>query len=604
MQAIILAAGMGRRLGELTRTQTKCMVEVNGTRLIDRLLSQLSALPLTRIVIVVGYQAEGLCAHISEQFPELNIEYVMNDIFDRTNNIYSLALAKDKLLEDDTLLIESDLILDSRIFRLLLDNEWPNLALVAKYESWMDGTMVRLDDDGCITSFVPKSSFRYDESALYYKTVNVYKFSREFLRTRYVPFLEVYVRAMGDNEYYEQVLRVLTFLDRTDLKALSIGNLKWYEIDDIQDLDIAETLFAEGEDLWRSYSRRFGGFWRFPGMLDFNYLVNPYFPSARLKQELFANFDALLTQYPSGMKVNALLAGKYFGISQDYTVPGNGAAELIKAVVERTPGRLGVVYPTFEEYPNRKNADELVVFHPSNADFAYTADDLMTFFADKRLSMLLLINPDNPSGNFIPRADVLRLERWCEDRGIRLLVDESFMDFASCYPEGSLLQDETLEAHPSMIVMKSISKSYGVPGLRLGVLASADRSLIEAVRRDVSIWNINSFGEYYMQIYGKYEDDYRRACQQFQDERTRFCRELQTIPFLRVIPSEANYFLCEITDRFTSSELAILLIKRENILIKDCGYKKAFEGKHYVRIAVRDTKDNDRLINALRELIS
>ena len=135
MQAIILAAGMGRRLGELTRTQTKCMVEVNGTRLIDRLLSQLSALPLTRIVIVVGYQAKGLCAHISEQFPELNIEYVMNDIFDRTNNIYSLALAKDKLLEDDTLLIESDLILDSRIFRLLLDNEWPNLALVAKYES-------------------------------------------------------------------------------------------------------------------------------------------------------------------------------------------------------------------------------------------------------------------------------------------------------------------------------------------------------------------------------------------------------------------------------------------------------------------------------------
>ena len=176
------------------------------------------------------------------------------------------------------------------------------------------------------------------------------------------------------------------------------------------------------------------------------------------------------------------------------------------------------------------------------------------------------------------------------------------MDFASCYPEGSLLQDETLEAHPSMIVMKSISKSYGVPGLRLGVLASSDRSLIEAVRRDVSIWNINSFGEYYMQIYGKYEDDYRRACQQFQDERTRFERELRSIPFLRVIPSEANYFLCEITDRFTSSELAILLIKRENILIKDCGYKKAFEGKHYVRIAVRDTKDNDRLINALREL--
>ena len=409
MQAIILAAGMGRRLGELTRKQTKCMVKVGATRLIDRLLNQLSTLPLTRIVVVVGYQADGLRAHIDANFPDLNIEYVVNEIYDRTNNIYSLALAREQLMEDDTLLIESDLILDERLFPLLLDNEWPNLALVAKYESWMDGTMVRLDDDGCITSFVPKSSFRFEECDQYYKTVNVYKFSREFLCTKYVPFLEVYVKSMGENEYYEQVLRVLTFLDRTDLKALPIHDLKWYEIDDIQDLDIAETLFAEGEDLWRSYSRRFGGFWRFPGMLDFNYLVNPYFPSPRLKQELLSSFDALLTQYPSGMQVNSLLAGKYFGISQDYAVPGNGAAELIKVVMERTPGRLGVVYPTFEEYPNRKEADELVIFQPSNADFSYTADDLMRFYADKELVMLLLITPDNPSGNHIPRADVLRL---------------------------------------------------------------------------------------------------------------------------------------------------------------------------------------------------
>lgn len=602
MQAIILAAGMGRRLGELTRNQTKCMVEVGGIRLIDRLLTQLSHLPLTRVVIVVGYQAEGLRQHIGDRYPDLNIEYVENELYDRTNNIYSLALAREQLVEDDTLLIESDLILDERLFSLLLNNPWPNLALVAKYESWMDGTMVRLDEDLCITSFVPKSSFRYEERDQYYKTVNIYKFSRDFLRTKYVPFLEVYMRTVGENEYYEQVLRVLTFLDRTELKALPIGDEHWYEIDDIQDLDIAETLFAEGEDLWRSYSRRFGGFWRFPGMLDFNYLVNPYFPSVRLKQELMASFDALLTQYPSGMQVNSLLAGKYLGIAPDLVVPGNGAAELIKVVMEQTPGRLGVVYPTFEEYPNRKNAEDLVIYTPTNTDFAYSAEDLMQFYADKQLAMLLLINPDNPSGNYIPRSDVLRLLSWCEARKVRLLVDESFVDFARCYPDGTLLNDVLLRAHPSLIVMKSISKSYGVPGLRLGVLATADSGLIQIIRREVSIWNINSFGEYYMQIYGKYETDYHRACRMFREERDRFEAELRRISFLRVIPSEANYFLCEVTDRFTSSELAILLIKRDNILIKDCGYKKAFAGKHYVRIAVRDTADNDRLLNALRAL--
>ena len=602
MQAIILAAGMGRRLGELTRNQTKCMIEVGGVRLIDRMLTQLQALPLTRVVIVVGYQGDGLRRHIADRYPDLNIEYVENELYDRTNNIYSLALARQQLMEDDTLLIESDLILDERLFPLLLDNPWPNLALVAKYQSWMDGTMVRLDEDLCITSFVPKSSFHYEERDQYYKTVNVYKFSRDFLRTKYVPFLEVYMRTVGDNEYYEQVLRVLTFLDRTELKALPIGDEHWYEIDDIQDLDIAETLFAEGEDLWRSYSRRFGGFWRFPGMLDFNYLVNPYFPSARLKAELMASFDALLTQYPSGMAVNSLLAGKYLGLAPDLVVPGNGAAELIKVVMEQTPGRLGVVYPTFEEYPNRKESADLVIYTPANADFAYTADDLMEFYADKSLAMLLLINPDNPSGNYIPRPEVLRLLSWCEQQGVRLLVDESFVDFARCYPDGTLLSDDLLRAHPSLIVMKSISKSYGVPGLRLGVLASADGELIRTIRHEVSIWNINSFGEYYMQIYGKYEADYHRACRLFREERDRFEAELRRISFLRVIPSEANYFLCEVTDRFTSAELAILLIKRDNILIKDCGYKKAFAGKHYVRIAVRDTADNDRLLRALRAL--
>ena len=111
MQAIILAAGMGRRLGELTSQNTKCMVKVNGVSLIDRLLGQLSRLALNRVVIVVGYKGQELKDYIGQRYAErLKIEYVENPVYDRTNNIYSLALAKDQLQEDDTLLIESDLI--------------------------------------------------------------------------------------------------------------------------------------------------------------------------------------------------------------------------------------------------------------------------------------------------------------------------------------------------------------------------------------------------------------------------------------------------------------------------------------------------------------
>ena len=604
MQAIILAAGMGRRLGEYTRDNTKCMLPVNGVRLIDRVLGQLSQLGLSRVVIVVGYKGQNLIDYIGHRYDDrLKIEYVNNPVYDKTNNIYSLSLAKDKLQEDDTLLIESDLIFDDSLFRMILDNPYPNLALVDKYETWMDGTMVRIDEDNNIVNFIPKKAFKYKDVDSYYKTVNIYKFSREFSQNKYVPFLEAYSKALGNNEYYEQVLRVITLLDNAELKALPITNgAKWYEIDDVQDLDIAETLFADKSKLMQRYNMRFGGHWRFPKLLDFCYLVNPYFPTAHMKDELRANFDILLSEYPSGMYVNSLIAAKYFDIRQEYTVVGNGAAELIKSLMERVEGRIGVVYPTFQEYPNRKEQTEIVGFMPNNDDLAYTADDLIRFYADKQLSTLLLINPDNPSGNFIPMVDVLRLATWCKERGIFFVVDESFVDFSEDFHNNSLLHNEILQAYPNLAVMKSISKSYGVPGLRLGILASSDEELINWMKHDVSIWNINSFAEFYMQIFGKYQKDYDRACQKFIAERERFMARLTDIPFLRVIPSQANYFLCQITEKYTSEELTRHLLMDFNILIKDCDNKDGLKNKNYVRIAVRDQKDNDTLVDALKTL--
>lgn len=604
MQAIILAAGMGRRLGEYTRDNTKCMLPVNGVRLIDRVLGQLSQLGLSRVVIVVGYKGQNLIDYIGHRYDDrLKIEYVNNPVYDKTNNIYSLSLAKDKLQEDDTLLIESDLIFDDSLFRMILDNPYPNLALVDKYETWMDGTMVRIDEDNNIVNFIPKKAFKYKDVDSYYKTVNIYKFSREFSQNKYVPFLDAYSKALGNNEYYEQVLRVITLIDNAELKALPITNgAKWYEIDDVQDLDIAETLFADKDEFMYRYNMRFGGHWRFPKLLDFCYLVNPYFPTAHMKDELRANFDILLSEYPSGMYVNSLIAAKYFDIRQKYTVVGNGAAELIKSLMERVEGRIGVVYPTFQEYPNRKEQTEIIGFTPDNDDLTYTADDLIRFYADKQLSTLLLINPDNPSGNFIPIADVLRLAAWCKERGIFFVVDESFVDFSEDFRNNSLLHNEILQAYPNLAVMKSISKSYGVPGLRLGILASSDEELINWMKHDVSIWNINSFAEFYMQIFGKYQKDYDRACQKFIAERKRFMARLTDIPFLRVIPSQANYFLCQITEKYTSEELTRRLLMDFNILIKDCDNKDGLKNKNYVRIAVRDQKDNDTLVEALKTL--
>ena len=604
MQAIILAAGMGKRLGELTKNNTKCMVSVNGERLIDRMLTQLSSRSLSRVVIVVGYKKDELISHIGDRYDDrIKIEYVHNDIYDKTNNIYSLALAKQYMLEEDTLLLESDLIFDDNMLELIINNPYPNLALVAKYETWMDGTMVRISEDNDIMSFIPKKAFKYSEIEHYYKTCNIYKFSREFSSTQYVPFLEAYSKAMGNNEYYEQVLRVLTALDRSDLKALPITNEKWYEIDDVQDLDIAATMFSSEGELLSKYYRRYGGYWRFPQLKDYCYLVNPYYPSSKMKDELRANFDVLLTEYPSGMYVNSLLAGKYFGISQDYVVVGNGAAELIKSYIENhVKDNIGIIYPTFEEYPNRVLAERIIKYVPDNADFSYTAKDIQTFYADKELSAILLINPDNPSGNFIPMAELLPLIEWAHERGITMIVDESFVDFTNDFANNSLLHNSVLEAHSNLVVVKSISKSYGVPGLRLGILASGSIDLITRLKKEVAIWNINSFAEFYMQIFGKYEKDYTIACQRFIEERSIFFEELKAVSYLRIVPSQANYFLCEVTDKYTATELTQLLLKQYNILVKDCGTKSAFVDKEYIRIAIRDRVDNAFFVKALKEL--
>lgn len=376
MQVIILAAGMGKRLGELTQNNTKCMIRVNGVTLIERVLDQFSKLKLNKVIMVIGYKGEELRSFIGDSYKGLPIEYITNPIYDKTNNIYSLSLAKEQLQQDDTLLIESDLIFEDKVL------------------------------------------------------------------------------------------------------------------------------------------------------------------------------DKILS----------------------------------------------------DPFPNRMQEDKVIAYVPQNKDFSYTADDLMAFFAVREVAAILLINPDNPSGNYISKVDVVHLAKWCKDKKVTLVVDESFVDFSEQSVDNTLLTNEILEENPNLVVVKSISKSYGVPGLRLGVLASSNLLLIDRVRKNVPIWNINSFAEFYMQIFNKYEQDYKQACRLFIRERDRFYVDLQQIGYLRIIPSQANYFLCEVISKYSSKELTELLLNEYNILIKDCGTKKAFRNGEYIRIAVRSTLDNQRLIDALKEL--
>ncbi len=597
---------MGKRLRELTKSNAKCMVKVCNVPLIERMLRQLDERNMSRIILVVGYKKEGLMDFVKSLDLKTEIVFVENEAYETTNNIYSLSLAGTYMSAEDTLLLESDSVMEGAVLDKILDDPYPNLALIARPESWMDGAVVSLDADGNISRFVSTDNFRYGSMKEYYKTANIYKFSREFLVDTYIPFLEAYAKAFGHTQYYESVLKVIAFQQRPVIKALELTTERWYEINDIQDLDIAETIFASGDEKLSKYMKRYGGYWRYPKLYDFCYLVNPYFPNERFIDEMKANFDTLIREYPSGMAVNSLLAGKFFGLSAETVVVGNGTSELIKSLMEHVPemqGKIGMIYPTFEEYPHRMDESDVIPFPGMGEDFDYQADALMSFYDDKDIAALLLVNPDNPSGHFICLSDLLKMADWAEKKGCLLVIDESFVDFADCEEKTSLLEQEIIDSHPALLVIKSISKSFGVAGLRLGILASANKKIIDFMKKDVAIWNINSFAEYYMQIIEKYHDDYEDAMARFMDVRKRYMAKLRSIENLKVYPTQANYVLCFIKKGPTSRELADILLNKYNILIKDLSTKTGFDGGNYIRLAVKTDEENEVLVEALKEVL-
>ncbi|HPM35652.1 MAG TPA: aminotransferase class I/II-fold pyridoxal phosphate-dependent enzyme, partial [Spirochaetota bacterium] len=488
---------------------------------------------------------------------------------------------------------------ESLIDSLLDTDAGQSMVLVSKYKSWMDGTVIELDDNYEIKNFVGKKDFKYADVDKYYKTVNIYKFTKSFVTKSYLPFLQAYITYMGKNDYYEQVLSVINFVNKTGLKACVISDdALWYEIDDKQDYDIASALFAESDQL-EKFQSRYGGYWRFPTVKDFCYLVNPYFPNENLKNEIKHNFDTLISEYPSGLNVQNLLISKMFGVNQKYVVTGNGAAELINALMNSFEGIVGITAPTFNEYPERVHPDKIRYMNVSYPDYNYGINELKKFCSE--IDMLILINPDNPSGNFINKNDLIELITFCKNNQKLIVVDESFVDFSQEGEKNSIICDEIVSQYGNLVIVKSISKSYGVPGIRLGTAVTSNKDILDKIKSYISIWNINSFGEYFLQIIGKYKSNYTDACSKIAAERDRFFEELKKITFLRPLPSQANYFLCEVTGKCTSTELTRMLLKKNSILIKDLYGKRGFKEKQFIRIAVRNKEDNDFLLKAMME---
>ena len=602
MQAIILADVQVNNINEQKNNNLKCMTEINGVTLIERMLKQLDSCNLDRIVIVDGYLNNLLEQFISTLSLNTPIQYIYNDKYLETGNIYSIYLAKEILCKTDFLIIDSNLMLDDQIITDLIKDNRDAIAVLDQYKSWMTGKTVELNDKKEIIGFQRNNEINHLTLKKSFKTVGIYKFSAQYFKKYFLPYLETYLKVAGEKEYIEIIIEILGLALNLKVNSYFINSNRWYAINDIQDIDLASTLFSEDEELVaEKMFGSWGGYWRYPKYLDYFYLVTPYYPTKELVEELKANFEDLLFQYPSGMKVNSLLAAKEFNVKQENIVIGNGAAELIKSIMTTITGRTGFIKPTFEEYPNRLTKEEHVDFYVTSDDFTYNAEDIIHYFKDKEIKNLILVNPENPSGNYINKKSMRKLLEWTKEQDIKLIIDESFVDFVD-EEDPTLIKQEILDEFNNLDVIKSISSSYGVPGLRLGILASSDSTTIAWMKKDVSIWNINSFAEFYMQVAGKYRKDYENALACFREERISFQNALADIAGIRVIPSQSNYIMVELLNGIDAEWLKQKMLIDEEIFIKTLG-KKIKNGKNYLRLAIRDHSDNTRFIEALKRVL-
>ena len=604
-RAVILAAGRGDRLQPLTATVPKCLVEVNGEPLIARALCALAACGLQEIVIVIGHLGEAIRARIGERFAGLDICYVEAPHYDTTNNIRSLWDARG-YFDEDILLLEADVIFDDEVIAALLRQPGSSIA-VAPYHSALSGTVVRRDEQARVVSFHLNADQQagFDPTGTY-KTVNISLLRAGLLRDQLLPRLNHLIEDGQVQEYYERTFRDF-IADGTvsDLATVDVSGSRWYEIDDQRDLDAAEFLFLERDAQFDRIQRLHGSYWRY-GFVDHSYLYNMYFPPDAMLQDLQGDLREIVTNYPVGQTELARLVAGWTGANADQFVVANGAAELIKILGNDFLGNLAIPTPSFNEYEEVIAANRLHRLPLAPPSFDLDVANLIEFAIARGCDTVVIVSPNNPTARSVPRAHLLRAARELEAHGCRLIVDESFVEFARAGQDGSV--EPFVEAHPNLAVLKSLSKVMGIAGLRIGYLHSADREFIHAVRAQLPIWNLNGLAEAFLRAVDLYRHEFRTSCELTRAASQDLYERLQALPGLHPIEPDANFVLCELEADSSgvppdAQGFARRLYVEHNILIKDCAAKSMPEANRYLRVAARTPVENRRLVEALSLLL-
>jgi histidinol-phosphate/aromatic aminotransferase/cobyric acid decarboxylase-like protein len=358
--------------------------------------------------------------------------------------------------------------------------------------------------------------------------------------------------------------------------------------------------YSAAQERYNFVSSQHGGYWRHD-FIDHNYLYNLYFPPEDFFTHITRNIHQLVLNYPVAQKDLAGLVGDLISQPPERIVVGNGAAELIK-IIAGMGRKLIVPVPSFNEYANASLTGNVVEFDLELPSFQLDVDKFAAEAIRCKAGLAVVVSPNNPTSLLVPKDQLIRLLNKLADHDCMLIVDESFMDFAKDRNKETL--EAEIEKYPNLAIFKSMSKAYGICGIRIGYMLTDNSEFAAKIRQGLHIWNINGFAEEFLRLAPQYRQAFIASCSRVKADRDKFYEQLQEIPGMIVYPPDANYIFCRLPDHAASGpELTEKLFVKHNIYIKHCQGKTMPESDRYLRIASRTQAENRKLVEVLRELI-
>lgn len=342
------------------------------------------------------------------------------------------------------------------------------------------------------------------------------------------------------------------------------------------------------------------GYEKARGIIDFCFIANPYYPTPAMLKDLQENLPSLIKSYPSS---NPLMSqknlAKVLRVNPENLLIGNGASELITLINETLIDHIAVPIPTFGEYIEklRDLRDAELYALKAEEDYQLNLEEYLEWVRHHRLNSLLVINPGNPTGQLIPLEQMVAFLHRARDIEL-VIVDESFIDFSGD-PIPSLLP--MADQFSNLLIVRSMSKHCGVPGLRLGYCYSENLYLLNRLRRYIPTWNVNTLGEYFLSRLPSTDAEYHEARKRLISDVRQLYDGLKAIRGIHVYPTGANFVLFKIKRGMTATELQSRLLTEHRMYVRDCSNKVGMDNRH-IRVASQGREKDGRLVEALKAL--